>query len=534
MKNVLSIYGAHDSSVTFIDEFDQIRVFEYERFVKVRYAAFTKKYGYDDKSDKNRENFIKYVKSKIKNEIELIVYNNLFDDDFTLLSKYFPNASFELAGHHMSHAASGYFLSNFDDAIILSADGGGHDYGVESFTNIFHAKNDEIKLITSKNYNLGVAYGRIGSPISEISPGGGDIIDSMAYAGKVMGLCAYGKINNNWIESFKDFYLGNKNSHNQSNLNFLSNQSNLNFLSNQTNLNLGYNSLSGQISYDLAATSQYVFEEVMMDLINPYLEMSNNFIIVGGCGLNVLFNQKLKVELNKIGKNLYISPVPNDCGLSLGQFLNKTKKRINNFVYNGIDITDYEKLDDFIKLYNAEKIDINKIVDLIKSGKIIGTIQGNSEIGPRALGNRSIICDPTIKNMKDILNSKVKFREWFRPFAPVCRQEDCELFFDDVFESDYMSYAPKIKEKFWEIIPSITHNDGTGRLQTVNENGNKLFYNILSELKKRNEPPVILNTSFNIKGKPILTSIEDALYVLEETDLDYVLIDDYLFEKKQK
>ena len=136
--------------------------------------------------------------------------------------------------------------------------------------------------------------------------------------------------------------------------------------------------------------------------------------------------------------------------------------------------------------------------------------------------------------MKDVLNSKVKFREWFRPFAPVCRVEDSEMFFEDVFESEFMSYAPKIKEEFRESLPSITHSDGTGRLQTVNKDGHELFYGILTELKNRGELPVILNTSFNIKGKPILTSISDAIYVLEETELDYVLIDDYLFEKKQK
>ena len=525
MNNILSIYGAHDSSVTFIDESGKIRVLEYERFVKVRYAAFTKKYGSDEKSDENRNNFLKYVKSQVGSEIKTILYNNLFDDDFKLILNYFPNAEFELMGHHMSHASSGYFLSNFDDAIILSVDGGGHDYGVVSFTNIFYAKGDEINVIATKNYNLGVAYGRIGSPISEISPGEGNIIDSMAYAGKVMGLCAYGKVNQEWVTPFKEYYTG-------SNSKF--NQCNLDYLRRNISLNLGYNQINGQTSYDLAATSQHVFEEVMMDLVEPFLNKSDNFIIVGGCGLNVLFNQKLKNELNKIGKNLYISPVPNDCGLSLGQFLFKTKKRIDDFVYNGIDILDYEKLDDYINLYSAKKIDTVEITNLIKSGKIIGILTGGSEIGPRALGNRSIICDPTVKNMKDILNSKVKFREWFRPFAPVCRVEDCEIIFEDVFESEYMSYAPKIKEEFRELLPSITHEDGTGRLQTVNEYGHKLFYNILTELKNRNEIPVILNTSFNIKGKPILTSIEDALYVLEETELDYVLIDDFLFEKMKK
>ncbi len=136
--------------------------------------------------------------------------------------------------------------------------------------------------------------------------------------------------------------------------------------------------------------------------------------------------------------------------------------------------------------------------------------------------------------MKDILNSKVKFREWYRPFAPVCRLEDSEIYFNDVFESKYMSYAPTVKEQYREILPSITHIDGTARLQTVREEDHKLFYDILTELKKRDEIPVILNTSFNMKGYPILTTIEDALRVLDETEMDYVYIEGYLFKKQTK
>jgi carbamoyltransferase len=525
MFNILSIYGAHDSSVTFIDKEGKFRVFEYERFVKKRYAAFTKKYGSDEKSEVNRVNFIKYIKSMTHGEIDLILYNNLFDDDFTLLSSFFPKAKFELMGHHISHAASGYFTSNFDDAIILSVDGGGHDYGMVSFTNIFHAENNEINLLESRDFNIGVAYGRIGSPISEISPGGGDEIDSLAYAGKVMGLCAYGNIRNEWTESLKVFYKEEQNK-------IL--QSNLDFLGQNIKVNLNYNQLNGQDSFDLAATSQHVFENIMFELIEPYLEKSNNFIIVGGCGLNVLFNQKIKLFLNKLGKNFYVPPFPNDCGLSIGQFLYKTKEKINDFVYNGIGILDYDRLNHFIDIYKPKKINVPDIVNLIKNGKIIGLIKDNSEIGPRALGNRSIICDPTNKNMKDVLNKKVKFREWFRPFAPVCRDEDSEEIFDDVFESRYMSYAPKVKEKYRSLLPSITHNDGTGRLQTVNKKDHELFYDILTELKNRNLTPIILNTSFNIKGKPILTTIEDSLYVLENTELDYVIIDDLLFKKLLK
>ena len=150
--------------------------------------------------------------------------------------------------------------------------------------------------------------------------------------------------------------------------------------------------------------------------------------------------------------------------MALGQLLHVTKTKIDLSVYSGFDILDREKFNDYKQDYNATKCNVNELVDLLKDGNIIGILQGNSEVGPRALGNRSIICDPSIKNMKDILNSKVKFREWYRPFAPVCRYQDSEKYFDDVFESKYMSYAPLVKEEYRETLPSITHVDGTARV----------------------------------------------------------------------
>ena len=201
-------------------------------------------------------------------------------------------------------------------------------------------------------------------------------------------------------------------------------------------------------------------------------------------------------------------------------------------MYDGIELLDKNDLKNHVKKRNAKQVTIAEVVDLLKDGKIIGVVNGDSEIGPRALGNRSIICDPSFENMKDTLNEKVKFREWYRPFAPVCLLGDSSEYFENVFESNYMSHAPKVREKYKTVLKSITHVDDTSRLQTVcEETGHEFFKNILVELKSRNEIPVILNTSFNIRGYPILTTIEDALYVLDNTELDYVLIEGYLFSK---
>ena len=200
-----------------------------------------------------------------------------------------------------------------------------------------------------------------------------------------------------------------------------------------------------------------------------------------------------------------------------------------------MDILDREKIFDYYQKYNKqEKVEIctpNKIVNLITKGKIGGIISGYSEVGPRALGNRSIICDPSFPDMKEIINEKVKFREWFRPFAPVCRVEDKDLYFENASESPYMSLAPKIKEECYMELLSVSHEDQTGRLQTVTSCQHPLFYAILSIMKERGLNPVILNTSFNIKGKPILTTVEDAFYVLEDTKLDFVVVEDLLFVK---
>ena len=188
-----------------------------------------------------------------------------------------------------------------------------------------------------------------------------------------------------------------------------------------------------------------------------------------------------------------------------------------------------------MKKYDAVKTTKSEIAKLIKDGNIIGMVFDDSEVGPRALGNRSIVCDPNIKQMKDILNSKVKFREWYRPFAPFCKKEDAHKYFQSRnFDNlEYMSYAPRVMTEYIDKLPSITHADNTARLQLVTEDSHSHFYELLTEFGKISDTNVLLNTSFNIRGYPVLSTISDALYCLEETEMDYVVVEDYLFEAKK-
>jgi carbamoyltransferase len=160
-------------------------------------------------------------------------------------------------------------------------------------------------------------------------------------------------------------------------------------------------------------------------------------------------------------------------------------------------------------------------------------MRNGSEIGPRALGNRSILCNPSFSGMKDVLNKKIKFREWFRPFAPVVQEHNANTYFEMIVEkSPFMSFNVKVREGWKEQLAAITHVDGSARVQTVTEEQNKWLYDLLEEFGKTNNHAVLLNTSFNSKGRPLCNTITEAFNILKETPIDYLIINDLLFDKE--
>jgi carbamoyltransferase len=323
-------------------------------------------------------------------------------------------------------------------------DGGGYDYVNESELNLrtysaYKFEGTEHVLIKHSNdslefvFNPGI-YGAFGYFISEIKKeykNNGECNKfALSYAGKIMGLAAFGEIRLEWIEAIRNFYLHQPEEYwNPKNGRFIFDR-----LSKEMQVKLDENCFEGQNSYDLAATNQYVFEQLCFSLITPIVDEYNmDIVLSGGCALNVIFNQKLKNYLDNKNLRLHVSPFPNDSGLSFGNFIYSQEKKVELNPYCGIDILDRDKIFEYYQKYHkteqVQSCTPNKIVNLITQGKIGGIISGYSEVGPRALGNRSIICDPSFPDMKEIINKKVKFREWFRPFAPVCRLEDKDLFF---------------------------------------------------------------------------------------------------------
>lgn len=537
--DVLAINGGHDASVTFVDKNNKLRIFEYERFVKKRYAIYTKSYNRNlGTTDDERLSFINCIKYNLKKNPTVILHSELENEDLKFLSQQFPNCKFFQMGHHMSHCAGSFYQSGFESAIVFSLDGGGSDFRSDSelfvrTSSIYKFQNGEIDTLCSGiQFNPGI-YGTLGYYISEISKNNNDVVSNsdkfaLSFAGKLMGLCAYGEVRDEWVLPLETFYRHTFSQH----------YDGFPFTQLELCLNIDSNNkkdiFSGKDSYDLAATNQYVFEKLSFEYIKPYIDSYDmDVIFSGGCALNVLFNQKMHEYLSSKGKRLYVPPHPNDCGLSLGHYCYYNELKVNLDPYCGIDILDRELIPYYCERYDG-KVQLSttsKICELISQGKIGGIIKGYSEIGPRALGNRSIICDPSFPNMKEILNDKVKFREWFRPFAPVCRDEDKDNYFDFSYSSPFMTYAPLVKNKYRDKVSSIVHEDGTARLQTVTKQQHSLFYDILTEMNNCGKIPIILNTSFNIKGNPILTEVKDAFYVLENTKLDFLVVENLLFVK---
>lgn len=293
--------------------------------------------------------------------------------------------------------------------------------------------------------------------------------------------------------------------------------------------------LSVGVYTELAYWTQANLEKVMIDYASHLYSVtrSKNLCIAGGVGLNSVANKKILDQTPF--ENIFIQPASGDSGLALGAALwashqikkNPISWRMDN-AYLGRDYTEREILDAILKssrkyekLENPEKT----AAKLLAEEKIIGWFQGKSEYGPRALGNRSILCSPIPPNMKDKLNAQVKHRESFRPFAPACLEEAASEYFELDCPSPFMLLVAQVKKNN---IPAITHVDNTARVQTVSADQNPKFYSLIKEFQKLTGVPVVLNTSFNDSGEPIVETPEDAIRTAKSTNLDALIIGNYL------
>ena len=285
---------------------------------------------------------------------------------------------------------------------------------------------------------------------------------------------------------------------------------------------------------DLASWVQHKFEEHFIFVLQRLSNKTKNLCLAGGCALNISLNSRIIEE--GIFEDVHVNPGPNDDGLSSGVALYLANRYENQIILPanlgclGIKYQDedYKIVLDraFSKGISFDDFDLNMIVDCLLKNKIIAWFQDGSEFGPRALGNRSILANPTVDN-KDYLNEKIKYREYWRPYAPIMLEQYLHDWFDIPKKtSPYMLFNARLKEEKNGLVPAITHVDNTARVQTVNSDQNKKVFDLLTAFCDKTEIPMLLNTSFNIKGEPIVETPMDALNTFIDSDIDYLVIGD--------
>ena len=466
--------------------------------------------------------------------------------------------------HHLSHASSAFFPSPHDKAIILTADGVGE--WATTTVAIGDGNNLEIKKEIHFPHSLGLLYSAFTYYI-------GFKVNSGEY--KLMGLAPYGEPKYYDLIKKNLIYIKEDGS-------FRLNQIYFNYTTGLTMTNEKFHNLFGQaprdskkdkittFHMDIASSIQKVTEDIMITICKSLKKEFNisNLCLAGGVALNCVANGKILKE--KIFDNIWIQPAAGDAGGSLGSALafwyleQKNVRKVSNKdemkgSYLGPSYTNKE-IEEILKKIGAkyhyledEQL-LEKTASYLSKNNAIGWFQGRMEFGPRALGGRSIIADPRSPNMQKNLNLKVKFRESFRPFAPSVLKEEANNWFELNEDSPYMLIVADIKKnkqnkmsddekKLFGIdklnikrseIPAVTHVDYSARVQTVSKNTNKRYYDLISKFKEKTGCPVIVNTSFNVRGEPIVNTPTEAFNCFMGTELDYLVIGNYVLDKNNQ
>ena len=538
-----------------LNDVDQIIFFEkpflkFERLLET-YVAF---------APKGFKSFCRAMPIWLKDKLfqKKMLFNELkrHDDNFKDEKKIY------FSDHHLSHAASAFFPSPFKEAIVLTADGVGE--WATTTVAVGKANNLAIKKEIHFPHSLGLLY-------SAFTYYTGFKVNSGEY--KLMGLAPYGtpiyedKIINNLIDIKEDGT-------------FRLNQKYFNYATGLTMTSKKFHNLFGaeprnskedqltQFHMDIAASIQKVTEDIMIKLAKSLKEEFNipNLCLAGGVALNCVANGKILKE--KIFDNIWIQPAAGDAGGSLGAALALWHIEQNNprvvslnddmqgsylgpkYSYKEIQ-NELDKIGAVYKIKNEEDL-LNQTADDLSIGEAIGWFQGRMEFGPRALGNRSILGDPRSSEMQKNLNLKVKYRESFRPFAPSILKEDLTEWFNISEDSPYMLMVANInkdktikmtedQKKLFGIdklnikrseIPAVTHVDYSARIQTVHKETNEKYYKLIKKFKEKTNCPVIVNTSFNVRGEPIVNTPSDAFNCFMGTNLDKLVVGNCYLDKK--
>lgn len=439
--------------------------------------------------------------------------------------------------HHISHAASSFYCSPFEESAVITIDG----VGEWDTTTIAYGYKTTLQTIKTIHFpdSIGLLYSAITQFI-------GFKVNSAEY--KVMGLAPYGDP--------ERFYLRFKKLINiQDDGSYTINQTYFSYEYGMKMTNKKLEKLFGvamrkpeselrQVHKDIAAALQKITEEVVLAIAKHAKEItgSKHLCLAGGVALNCVVNGKLL--LSELFDDIYIQPASGDAGGALGSALYvyhhvlKNKRVLStamNSVYLGPEYNDkqiYQSLDNYgliCEEYDEDEL-CQKVANLIEGNNTIGWFQGKMEYGPRALGNRSIIADPRNKENWQKINLKIKYRESFRPFAPAVLAEHVQNYFALEKDSPYMLLVADVID---DTVPAITHIDGSARIQTVHKESNKRFHSLITAFHDKTGCPLIINTSFNVRGEPMVMTPNDAINSFVNTEMDYLVMGKVVVSRKE-
>lgn len=562
MSYILGVNYSHDRSACLLKDGKVIVAIEEERLDRIKHSIGFIFEGYLDRlvkvtPFKSITYCLDYANISI-DDLDLIIVDSAMEDKLDIALEEIPIKdkskihSIPKPSHHLSHAYATYFSTTFKHAGILIVDAVGSYIDVNNTLieseSYFEGVDTKIKRLGMNYYDtnnntisLGLFYNFYTSMLNFITKIGNPTFGNFqcggySEAGKLMGLAAYGTKREEWDEVIE----------------YLSDSIKIDFSKTlrlyelwkfMENMNLNEVNYESKFYRDIAYKAQEELEKAMLYLSHIVFKKtkSDTLCIGGGIGLNALANKTIKNH--SPFKNLYVQPSCNDSGNAIGcafygyyEVLNQNKRYNLKSITLGKEYSEDDikrSIGLFSEQVSWKPVDYSYMAKLIAEGNIVGCFIGKSEFGHRALGHRSILADPRRADIRDVLNKKIKSREPFRPFAPSVLSE----FASDYFEIEkneeypYMIIVAEVKKDKLDKIPSVVHEDLTSRIQTVNNCDNPKFYNLIYEFYKITGIPMLLNTSFN-KQEPIVETPTDAIKTFIKTEMDYLLLENILIERR--
>ena len=524
MKIVGMACGAHDTAYSIMENGKTIVHEELERFSRIKeQQGDVLQFFFDRNPDIGKVDYFTHFVMRWRGGL-----SNQYPESFRRMQDHLKThgGKYVEISHHKAHAANAFFSSNFNDALIVTLDGGGEEledgnYTTTCFT-IYEGRDNQIKLL--KRFPFGVNIGGFWSNITKHTYGYSSGPPKGNQCGTVMAMAAYAPEPEKYLHEMTQAIRNSDYSH-------FGRWSNFSF----------------DEKLNLAAALQAATEAYTRELIEPYAQASEstNLCLAGGVALNSVMTGHMFDWYDGKFENIYVCPVPYDAGLAIGctQYIwhcledkprDYSGKNFTPYLGKTYSLEDVQAAIENNSAYiNMESATDDEVLHKLKDKNIIAVFGGGSESGRRALGNRSILADPTHDDMKDVLNHKVKHRAWFRPFAPsIIREKVGEWFVKDI-SAPYMGFVLNFKEEMKDKVPAVLHADASGRLQTVTADDNPWYHRFISRWEELYGVPIVLNTSFNDR-EPIVENPTHAINCFLKTNIDYLYFYDYGFLVSKK